>query len=255
MYLDLIYKPTTLFSLKQSAATNSAGKSLIAPSPYAIKMALLNAIITFDSLSLAKNYFKLVRDLHVSFSLPNEIVVNNCMIKILKMKRNEFSSKEKKILIENGMSKDEIKSFENTKKVTDPFQTTIAFREYVYFDGQISFAIEIPQDSDKKQEQDYDFLKYWFMHINYFGKKGCFFQFVRSEILDEIDEENYSSLLGENQLNGLIYQMDDMSKKNNFEDVNTYSSKKTKREKKIFVFPYKIIESNKSYTLLRKYNL
>ena len=39
---------------------------------------------------------------------------------------------------------------------------------------------------------------------------------------------------------------------NKFDNVNTYSDKKTKREKKIYVFPYKQIESNKNYTLYRK---
>ena len=45
--------------------------------------------------------------------------------------------------------------------------------------------------------------------------------------------------------------MDDMSDKNSFEDVNSYSKNKPKREKKLFVFPYKLIESNKSYSVYR----
>ena len=51
MWLAVSYQPTSLFSLKLSSATNSAGKSLPVPSPYAVKMALLNAIIT----SIRKN--------------------------------------------------------------------------------------------------------------------------------------------------------------------------------------------------------
>ena len=48
MWLEIIYKPTSLFSLKLSSSTNSAGKTLPCPSPYSVKMALLNAIITYE---------------------------------------------------------------------------------------------------------------------------------------------------------------------------------------------------------------
>src|SRR3990172_507874 len=37
------YHPTALFSLKVSSATSSVGKSLIVPTPYSIKMALVDA--------------------------------------------------------------------------------------------------------------------------------------------------------------------------------------------------------------------
>jgi len=37
------YQPTALFSLKISSATSSVGKTLIVPTPYSIKMALVDA--------------------------------------------------------------------------------------------------------------------------------------------------------------------------------------------------------------------
>ncbi|NLT49563.1 MAG: hypothetical protein GXX85_01435 [Ignavibacteria bacterium] len=233
MYLEVFYEPTTLFSLKQSEATNSGSKSLISPSPYSIKMALLNAIITFDSLTVAKEQFELIRDLNISFSLPQEIVVNNCFIKIMK---------------------DNDKETNKAIKELKPFKSTVAFREYVYLKSNISFAVEIKIKPNVKVLQDYDFLKKWFMHINYFGKKGCFFQFHGAEIKDySALPIGYSSIWGKSFSNGIMFQLDDMSEENKFEDVNTYSDKKPKREKKILVFPYKQIESNKNYTLYRKF--
>ena len=81
MYLKVDFEPTSLLSIKKSEATNSTGKSLFSPSPYSIKMALLNAIITYDSLNAAKVNFNMIRDLVISFRLPKNIVVNNCFIK------------------------------------------------------------------------------------------------------------------------------------------------------------------------------
>ena len=43
MWLLAIYEATTLFSLKTSDATSSGGRTLLAPTPYAIKMGLLDA--------------------------------------------------------------------------------------------------------------------------------------------------------------------------------------------------------------------
>lgn len=232
MYLKVKYEPTTLFSLKQSGATNSAGKSLISPSPYSIKVALLNAIITFDSLATAKEHFELIRDLSIYFELPERIVANNCFIKIMK-DNDKASAAERKL---------------------NPFKSTVAFREYIYLEKNISFAFETFAENEQQKLQSYNFLQKWFMHINYFGKKGCFFQFISSEIINNDDKTDYSSLLREANRNGLIFQMDDMSPKNSFEDINNYSANKPKREKKLYVFPYRQIESNKNYTFFKKIN-
>jgi len=60
---SVIYKPTALFSLKDSNATNSGAKSLFMPSPYSIKMAILNQAITLDGVDFngKKNQFFSIR--------------------------------------------------------------------------------------------------------------------------------------------------------------------------------------------------
>ncbi len=228
MFLEVVYKPTTLFSLKRSEATNSAGKSLISPSPYSIKMALLNAIITYDSIETAKKHFPLIRDLSISFRLPSEIIVNNCLIKILK-DNDKVSPSIRKIM---------------------PFKSTVAFREYIFLNDIIRILLKVNKES---YNNSYDFLTKWFAHINYFGKKGCFFQYIRSRKFSRCEDiEQYSSELGENFIRGIIFQMDDMNNKMQFDDINNYSSKRVKREKKFFVFPYEQVSSNKNYTFFTK---
>ena len=46
MWMVARYAPTALFSLKPAAATSSGGKTLICPTPFSIKMALLDAALS-----------------------------------------------------------------------------------------------------------------------------------------------------------------------------------------------------------------
>jgi len=248
MWLEIEYEPVSLFSLKRSSATNSASKSLPCPSPYSVKMALLNAIITFDSIDIAKQNFELIRDLNIRFKLPDHWVVNNCMIKIHKPKRNEFSSKEKAELRNQGYSNEDIRNMENVKKYTNPFQSTVAFREYVFLSNVLKIVVEIKQDN-----HNIKLLKKWFMHINYFGKKGCFFQFKDAKICKSLPN-GYSEIIGERFPAGIMYALDDVVKDNKtkFENMDNYDSTKAKRESKIVVFPYKMTKSNKTFSMFEK---
>ena len=51
-----VFQPTTLFSLKDSNSTNSGAKSLFLPSPYAIKMAILNQAITIGGVDFEEKW-------------------------------------------------------------------------------------------------------------------------------------------------------------------------------------------------------
>jgi hypothetical protein len=228
MWLEIVYKPTSLFSLKQSNATNSAAKTLLCPSPYAVKMALLNAIITYDSVEIAKKYFNSIKELEMQFYLPNEVVVSNCFVKILKEKRSESRVNE-----------------------WDTYQSTVAFREYAHLNEDLKIAINI---SEIKSE-NIEMFKKWFMRINYFGKRGCFFQFtktVETEILPLGYSQNLGSEIPRLTSSNIMLLMDDFGKKDTFDKVNTYSLDKTDRSPKIFLFPYQIVKSNKNFTLYRR---
>ena len=224
MWLVIEYAPTSLFSLKSSQSTSSGAKSLFVPSPYAVKMALLNAIITYGSLDLGRENFELIRDLKMSFMLPNSLVVNNCMIRIAKLKHSSSYSPD------------------------NPFQSTVAFREYVYLHNNIKIAINIKHFNI----DEINFLKKWFMHINYFGKKGCFFQFVSSTILDNIDDDNYSIEFNGKLTPGILSKMDDIDPKATFENVDNYNNKKAMRKNKVYNIPIREIKSSKEYHVYEK---
>jgi len=227
MWLEIIYKPISLFSLKLSASTNSAGKSLPCPSPYSVKMALLNAIITYDSLEAAQENFYLIRDLDLHFCLPETFVINNCMIRILK-------------------DNDKVSM---TLRAINPFKSTVAFREYVYLSDKIHIAFDISNISDKEVQ----FLQKWFAQINYFGKKGCFFQFSGFDKKEALSN-SYVKVLDKSFPPGIMFPMDDVDKKAEFKNMDNYDFKtKAKRTEKIYIFPYKQVEANKNYTFFKKY--
>src|SRR5947209_17870391 len=77
MWIMARYLPVALFSLKPAAATSSGGKTLLIPTPYAIKMALLDVAIRTRGLAEGERLFPLLRDLSIWMQLPEEVVVIN----------------------------------------------------------------------------------------------------------------------------------------------------------------------------------
>lgn len=231
MKFSVIYKPTTLFSLKDSNSTNSGAKSLFLPSPYAIKMALLNQAITIggdiQKLEAEKSKeFAYIRDAKIGFNLSegSNFVVNNSFVKILKIKEDKRNKKDK----ESGVP------------FVQGFQQTISFREYVF----ISHPLEII--FDVKNEDAKTYLKRYLHKINYFGKRGCFFQFIEySDVPNEVNVKPFNVLNG---VAGMLQEYDDFDEKATFDNANNFSSAKSNRKKQILVLPLKGTSSSKSFT-------
>ncbi len=222
-----IYRPTALFSLKDSNATNSGAKSLFIPSPYAIKMAILNQAITLDGIEFngKKNvHFEFVRDAKIGYHLKGHFCVNNCFVKILKKKEDKRGKKAK----------------EEGQVFIPGFQSTISFREYLHLtdDLEIVFSTSSAEASI--------FLKNYLYKINYFGKRGCFFQFIKYS--DIPNAANVMSFSADNFSSGLLQEFDDFSEKMTFENVNSYSSGRVTRAKKILLLPISKISSSKSFS-------
>ena len=64
------YQPTTLFSLRPATATTSGGKSLIVPTPFAVKMALLDVAIRTQGAAAGSGMFPALRSLRIALCLP-----------------------------------------------------------------------------------------------------------------------------------------------------------------------------------------
>lgn len=92
MWLIAEYQPTALFSLKPAWATSSGGKSLLVPTPYALKMALLDAACRTAGVATAREAWPWLRDLVVGLEPPERMVVTNLFTRILKPSRTPARS-------------------------------------------------------------------------------------------------------------------------------------------------------------------
>ncbi|MFN8356386.1 MAG: hypothetical protein U0Y10_18160 [Spirosomataceae bacterium] len=222
MRFSAIFQPTTLFSLKESNSTNKGAKSLFLPSPYSIKMAILNQAITIgDDLTKLEEKksqeFGFIRDAQISFYIPesNSFCVNNSFIKIQEPVREGSG-----------------------------FKPTISFREYVFISDKIEIIFEVPTVEAK------NYLIKYLYKINYFGKRGCFFQFL--EFNDYPPEANVKLFNGKNGVAGVLQSYDDFDEKATFDSVNNYSSANSKRKKQILVLPLSVESSSKSFTIFSR---
>lgn len=224
MIFSAVYKPTALFSLRDSNSTSSGAKSLFLPSPYAIKMALINQAISLGGINFDADpqIFHAIRDLKINYRISGNFCVNNCLVKIQKQRTNE------------------------------PFKPTVSFREYIYLDSELEIIIETNPVRNNSlfdaHEDIISFLKGYLCTINQFGKRGCFFQFV--EFKDNPLPANVTPFnIGKIQCPGIIQEYDDFTEALTFDNVNNYSESKTKRMKTIMFLPINRKSSSKSYTL------
>jgi len=212
MKFSAIYKPTTLFSLRDSNSTSSGAKSLFIPSPYAIKMAFLSQAISLGGEDFYENdkHFEIIRDAKISYHINGNFCVNNCFVKIQKQRDN------------------------------DPFKSTVSFREYIYIDGGLEIIFDV------KDNESVAFLKQYLHLINYFGKRGSFFQFV--DYKNNPSDSNINTFDVKKLSFGVLQEYDDFDKTLSFDNINSYSYAKTKRDKNILVLPLITKSSSKSYT-------
>jgi len=212
MKFSAVFRPTTLFSLRASNSTSSGAKSLFLPSPYAIKMAFISQAISLGGEDFYddKKRFEIVRDAVITYSIKGYFCVNNCFIKIQKQRDN------------------------------NPFISTVSFREYIFCDNDIEIIFEV------KSHDDSAFLKKYLHKINYFGKRGCFFQFIRYN--DNPSKSNVDIFDVKKLSSGVLQEYDDFEKNLTFDSVNSYSEARVKRKKGILVIPLRNVSSSKSYT-------
>ncbi len=234
MWLIAEYRPTSLFSLKPSWATSSGGKSLLLPTPYAVKMALLDVACRSDGVTEAEAAWPMIAALRMALKGPERVVVSNTFTKILKPRRGEPAA---------GSAD------------AGPLQKSIGFREYVYHDGTVSIGFEV---SDKKiVDRMFD----WLLQVNYLGKRGGLMQLLAApSVVDDLPAGfgviNQDQVAGI-PIDGIVQPMDDTSPNVPFAKVNIYSGDSIKLGKDRvlhhIVLPYRLISSSRDYTLYERF--
>ncbi|HEY77060.1 MAG TPA: hypothetical protein G4O00_12960 [Thermoflexia bacterium] len=229
------YQPVSLFSLKHGEATSSGGKSLLVPTPFAVRTALLDVAIRVWGLDRAQGAFEHIRALHLALCPPERVAVSSLFTKVLKPERNP----------ERGRA----------------MQRTIAFREYVHLQGVLALALGGDPDH-------LEVVRPLLPHVTYFGKRGSFFQFLPPAGEVEAEEgqvpEGFVLLEGrpfwgtEGQAVreftlGIIQRLDDWGPGLTFERVNVYSDEKIRlgRDRIRFdvVLPYRVVRAGRGFTV------
>lgn len=153
------YQPTALFSLKISLATSSVAKTLVVPTPYSVKMALVDAAFRAglpdgDCAELLESLI----NVDVRIAPSPQTVVTHTFVKV----RQE----------PHGGSRPEL-----------PYRSSIAYREVAYCQGLWHWAFDLARGDQVLARR----LVSLAPHISYVGKRGSFVQFIRLWRLSEID--------------------------------------------------------------------
>lgn len=233
MWYITTFQPVSLISLKVATATSTGGKSLLLPTPFAFKMALLDIAIQMEGIEQGKAIWPAIRDGQVAIYGPAQIAVTNTFTKILK------PMKAKPTLdAETGLTRGMI--------------NTIGFREYVQWQGELQIAFAPSENLEKPWAQ-------WLSAIRYLGKRGGFIQAIDVGLSTENLPAQFTRLdetSDEFLLYGTLQLMDDCSAKVSFEQVDIYSDKNMRtgidRILRQVVLPYRVERASRGYTLYRR---
>jgi len=222
------YNPVSLFSLRMSAATSWAARTNIAPTPYAVKMALIDAAFRVEGQELARKVFDLVAKSEVRFRLPERVVLNGTLVKVLREPKDK-------------------------KKSPKTYISSVAYREFVFFPGNF----EVAMFAGNYFADDERMVSNLFHHINYFGKRGSFCTCTGVEILEAKLPGSFSFSM-EAKVDTLasdiiIQHLDDFGPGVTFDKINTYSEVTMKAGKdRVFVptvFPYRLKTTGQGFSL------
>ena len=235
------YQPTTLFSLRPATATTSGGKSLILPTPFAIKMALLDVAVRTRGMRHAQSFFPALRDMRIAVDPPQQIVVNSTFTKILRIQEHKGKASEKAEKIVEAKAKQEW-----------PFKRTIAYREYVQLAGPLQLGFE---------GVDFSLLAPLLLQVNYLGKRGGFIQLKATPYQTEDLPSEFTEItasIGDSFPLGVLQQLDDFGPKITYEYADVYSSKKMRlgvhRILRPVILPYRMARSSRGYTLYERFD-
>lgn len=200
-------------------------------------MALLDAAIRVYGIEQGESWFPQIRDLSVAISLPQSILVNNTFIKILRPHKRGVKDQ-----FGTGLA--------------GPMGNTIAYREFVQFNGDLQIALFNNSGKGKPLP-----LPQLASQIHYLGKRGGFMQFRGFDEVDELSEEYVvltSEIAEQFQLDGTMQLLDDCGPKMTFAHADIFSDKRlgvnqpNGRILRPIILPYRMVRSSRGYTLYER---
>ena len=176
----------------------------------------------FDSWIQQK--FTRIRDLQIYVSPPERLVVN----------RNGYKLRYY----------DQTADKADKTRPTVPMQDGFVFREWVHLQGVLRICCG---PTDKLAELDQ-----LFSQINYFGKRGCFFQYLPDQSQQTCEPQLQTSL----KSGFTVQPMDDLGEKTTFNKINPFSTQKAVLDKDRVIkpgfLPLKLAATSTRYDLYQR---
>lgn len=243
------YHAASFFSLRPSNATASGGKTLLIPTPFALKMALLSTSIQTAGLEEGKQRFPLIRDMRIQLALPDRITAVKSFAKVRRPAEFKDASK-----------RDE-KIAELSERGAYPFQPTIAYREFVQFGD----PLDNPQASlirvacSSLQGETPSWVGEALLAINYLGKRGGFMQPMGMPRTSDTLDSSFFEITRDTEtfdVNGTLQMLDDCGSSMTFDHADIYSPKRISLGKERLlrhvVLPYHLARSSRGYSLYER---
>jgi hypothetical protein len=196
-------------------------------------MGLLSVVIQQEGLATGERLWHAIRDAQIAVRGPERITVNNTFTKIMKPRR-----------LEKGQT-----LFDPDTGLMPPMNQTIAFREYVAWQGHFTVAFQPGDHMDEAWVR-------WLTLISYTGKRGGFIQATAApEACTSLDDTFV--FLTKAATDGFLFRgtmqiMDDCGEQLTFEQVNIYSAAKMRIGKdrilRPIVLPYEMKRSSRNFT-------
>lgn len=195
------YDTVALFSLKSSRATSTAGKTLLVPTPYAVKMAFIDTALRHRFTSDPNALIGALRSASVRIGVPQHA----CVTGTIQGVRQETREVERR-----------------RNPELPPYRGTIAMRELVHSLGSLRIAYEQDTLADELSE----LLAAIAPAINYFGKRGSFVQYASQSHVAALDDTFTCALETDPAAAkswGHRATLDDFGPKASFDALNSFS--------------------------------
>ena len=217
-WLILSYEPVSTFELRPSNTTKTGGKTLLVPTPYALKMAFLDRIIRYNGLDFGQAVFPKIRDLQIGIQVPEAQAINRTFQKILRPKSG------------------------------NKWNETIAMREFCVQGGSLGLALGLDVASE---DEFWSMMGKTASAINYFGQRGSFFQLTKADLLDYLPDTYVDASQSSTKvMMGFLQRMDDMESVAQFEDISTFQKGASGARKSYnVIFPYQVAHHGHNHTV------
>jgi hypothetical protein len=161
-WLILQYTPVALFSLKMSRASSTAGKTLVIPTPYAVKMAFVDVSLRHGLTGDPETLIRGLAQTQFRIGVPQDACVTATILSVRQETREEDRKRRPDL---------------------PPYRSSIAVRELVHFRGILQLALDISSCAPDVMA----LLIAAAPAINYFGKRGSFVQYSGSRFRESLD--------------------------------------------------------------------